>query len=60
MQKTKYSFPFITQTYFSVPKDSRLNRTHYFMMKINNKKEIQYTAINHSADIDYQHFKKIF
>ena len=51
---------FITQTYFTVPKDARLNSTHYLIMKINNKRELQNIAINHSADIDYQDFKKIY
>ena len=51
---------FITQSYFSVPKDVRLNSTHYLIMKINNKRELQNIAINHSADIDYQDFIKIY
>ena len=51
---------FITQSYFSVPKDVRLNSTHYFIMKINNKRELQNIAINHSADIDYKDFMKIY
>ena len=29
-------------------------------MKINNKRELQNIAINHSVDIDYQDFKKIY
>ena len=29
---------FITHSYFSVPKDGRLNSTYYLIMKINNKK----------------------
>ena len=45
---------------FSAPKDVRLNSTHYFIMKINNKRELQDIAPNHSADIDYQDFKKIY
>ena len=45
------SLVFITQSYFSVPKDVRLNSTHYLIMKINNKGELQNIAINHSADI---------
>ena len=60
MQKLNISFVFIIQSYFSVPKDVRSNTTHYFIMKINNKRELQNIAINHSADIDYQDFKKIF
>ena len=51
---------FITQSYFSVPKDVRLNSTHYLIMKINNRKELQNIAINHSADIDYNNFVKIY
>ena len=51
---------FITQLYFSVPKDVRLNSTHYLIMKINKKRGLQNIAINHSADIDYQHFMKIY
>ena len=43
---------FITQSYFSVPKDVRLNSTHYLIMKISNKRELQNIAINHSANID--------
>ena len=51
---------FIRQSYFSVPKDVRLNSTHYLIMKINNRKELQNIAINHSADIDYKDFIKIY
>ena len=32
---------FITQSYFSVPEDVRLNSTHYLIMKINNRKELR-------------------
>ena len=58
-RKLDISLVFITQSYFYVPKDVKLNTTHYFIMKINNKKELQNIAINLSADIDYQDFKKI-
>ena len=51
---------FITQSYFSIPKDVILNSTHYLMMKIHNKKELQNIVINHSADIDYKDFMKIY
>ena len=53
------SLLFITQSYFSVPKVVRLNSTHYLIMKINNKRELQNIAINYSADIDYKDFVKI-
>ena len=57
-RKINISLVFITQSYFSVPKDVRLNSTHYLIMKINNKRELQNIAINHSADIDYKDFIK--
>ena len=38
----------------------RLNSTHYLIMKINNKRELQNIALNHSAHIDYQNFIKIY
>ena len=55
-RKLNISLVFITQSYFSVPKDIRSNTTHYFIMKINNKRELKNIAINHSADIGYQDF----
>ena len=51
---------FIAQSYFTFPKDVRLNSTHYLILKINNRKELQNIAINHSADIDYNDFMKIY
>ena len=59
-RKLNISLVFITQSYFSVPKDVRLNSAHYLMMKINNKMELQNIAINHSAVIDYKDFIKIY
>ena len=37
---------FISQSHFSVPKEIRLNSTHYLIMKIHNKRELQNIAIN--------------
>ena len=59
-RKLNISLVFITQSYFSVPKDVRLNSTHHLIMKSNNKKELQNILINHSADIDYQDLIKIY
>ena len=59
-RKLNISPVFITQSDFSVPKDVRLNSTHYLIMKINNKKELQNIAINSSADIDWKDFMKIY
>ena len=58
-RKLNISLVFIMQLYFSVPKGGRLNSTHYLIMKINNRKELQNIAMNHSADIDYKDFVKI-
>ena len=59
-RKLNISLALVTQSYFSVPKDVRLNSTHYLIMKISNRKELQNIAINHSADIDCQDFMKIY
>ena len=59
-RKLNISLVFITQSYFSVPKDVRLNSTHYLIMKINNRKELQNIALNSSADIDYKDFINIY
>ena len=59
-RKLNISLVFITQSYFSVPKDVRLNSTHYLIMKINNRKELQNIAINILADIDYNNFMMIY
>ena len=59
-RKLNFSLVFITQSFFSVPKDVRLNSTHYFIIQIHNRKELQNIAINNSADIDYKDFMKIY
>ena len=59
-RKLNTSLVFITQYYFSVPKDVRLNLKHYLILKINNKKELENIAINHSADIYYNDFMRIY
>lgn len=53
-RKPNTSLVFLTQFFFPVPKDVRLNSTHYLIMKIHNKRELQNT--DHSADIDYKDF----
>ena len=59
-RKLNISFIFITQSYFKVPKDVRLNITHFFIMKISNKRELQQIAINHSSDINTEDFIEIY
>ena len=53
-RKLNISLAFITQTYFAVPKNIRLNSTHYFIIKIPNKQELQQIAFNHSSDVDFR------
>ena len=59
-RKLNISLVFITQYYFSVPKEARLISTRYVIMKIHSKRELQQIAINHSADIGYNDFLKIY
>ena len=64
------SLVFITQSYFSVPKYVFIIIIiiiiiiicfdHYLIMKINNRKELQNIASNHSAYIDYNDFVRIY
>ena len=60
VRKLTISLVFIMQSYFKVPKDVRLNTTHFFIMKISNKRELQQIAINHSSDIDFKDFIMIY
>ena len=59
-RKLNISIVFITQSYCKVPKDVRLNSTHFFIMKIPNKRELQQIALNHSSDIDFKDFMNIY
>ena len=59
-RKLNISLAFITQSYFKVPKDVRLNTTHFFIAKILNKRELQQIAINHSSDISTKDFENIY
>ena len=53
-RKRNISIIFITQSYFKVSKDVRLNSSHFFIMKIPDKREFQEIALNHSSDIDFK------
>ena len=59
-RKLNISIVFITQSYFRVPKDVRLNSTHFLTMKFPNKSELQQIALDHSSDIDFKEFIKIY
>ena len=59
-RKINISIVFITQSYFKVPKNVRLNSTHFLIMKIPNKRELQQIALNHSPDTDFKDFMNIY
>ena len=47
-------------TFFKMPKTIRLNATHYFIMKVPNKREIQQIASIHLSEIDFKDFMKLY
>ena len=59
-RKLYISLVFITQSCFKVPKNVRLNTSHFFIAKILNKRELQQIAINHSSDINTKDFANIY
>ena len=59
-RKLNISLVFITQCYFSVPKEVIINSTRYLKMKRHNRRELENIAINNSDDIDYREFLKIY
>ena len=56
-RKLNISLVFITQSYFVVPKNIRLNTTHYSLPK---KRELQQIVINHSSNINTKDFINIY
>ena len=59
-RKLNISLVFIMQSYFAVPKTVRLNSTHYLVIKILNRRELQQITFNHSSDIDFQDFMDLY
>ena len=59
-RKLNISLVFIMQSCFKVPTDVRLNTNHFFIMKIPNKRKLQQIVLNHSSDIDFKDFAKIY
>ena len=59
-RKLNISLVLISQSYFKVPKDVRNNSTHFFIMKVPNKRELMQIAINHSSDINTKDFIEIY
>ena len=59
-RKLNISLVFITRSYFSVPKEVRINCTNDLIMDIHNRRELKNIAINDSADIEYKDFMKVY
>ena len=59
-RKINVSTVFITQSYFRALKDTRLNSTHYILMKIGNKKELKRIAEEKSSHLEYKDFFKMY
>ena len=56
-RKVNISLVFIAQSCFAVPKNVKLNSTHYFIMKIASKQDISF---GHSSDIDFKDFMNLY
>ena len=54
------SIAFVTQSYFKLPKEVRLNTTPFFIIKRPNKKELQEIGLNDSSDVGFKDFMKIY
>ena len=59
-RKLNISLVFITQSYFKVPKDVRLNTRHFFITKIPNRRELREIATNHSSNISTKDFTNTY
>ena len=59
-RKRNISIVFVTQPYLKITKEVRLNTTQIFIMEISKKGELQEIAINHSSDIDFKDFMKMY
>ena len=59
-KKVSILLVFISRSYLNPPKTIRLNATEYFIMKILNKRELQQITSNHSSEIGFKDFMKLY
>ena len=59
-RKLNISLVFVSQSYFAALKSIRVNSTHYFVMKIPNKRDLQQIAFSNSSDINFQNFMNLY
>ena len=57
-RKLSISLVLITQYYFALSKNIRLNSIHYFSMKIPDKRELEQRT--HSSNIEFQNFLNLY
>ena len=60
VRKLNISLVFITQSYFAVSKDIKLDCTHYFVIKISNKWELKQITSHILWDIDFNDFLNLY
>lgn len=54
------SIIYLTQTYFKVPKDIRLNTNHFLFFSVGNKKEMMEIQKEHAFDVSKDEFMDMF
>ena len=59
-RKLNISLVSVSQSYFAALKSIRVNSTHYFVMKIPNKRDLQQIAFSNSSDINFQNFMNLY
>ena len=59
-RKLNISLACITQSHFAVPDNNRLTSTHYFVVKVLNKWELQQIRFNHLSDTDFKDFMDLY
>ena len=50
----------ISESFFKIPKEVRLNTTHSFIIRIPHKRELHQIALNHLSDTEFKDFIKLY
>ena len=59
-RKINVSVIFISQSYFRISRDVRLNSSHFILMKLNDPREINNIANNHSLTLSNKQFINLY
>ena len=60
LRKVNISLVFSTRLFFCCAKNIRSNSTHYIILQIWDKQELQQTTFNHSSDIGFKGFMNLY